>query len=436
MDLLIAAIKRYPTAHTLRTAVHELPSELDKTYDEYMQRILQSDSAELARDVLCWVLFSRQHVGMEVIQEAISLQRHRNRIDDLIDRRDLLGYCIGLVTEKGSSRETVAFVHADMERYFRDVTTSDKIEAWFPNGQQRIALSCLRCLLLDTEAQADSPLWSYAAKYWGHHIEDKYAELKPLISEYLSQSDKVSSAMRHSMQQPELVLRAEVFKFGQTGFANLCQYPIPSTCYGGHTAAFFGIQEHFCTAEQRDIGCKDSNGWTAIWWAILGGQDAMVKLLLKKGAETNAKSYRNIPLAIWMLGVRDGVTRTITVRDTTVTEQLIMGGVYLWPADTISCFDAMQNFGPRTLRIATQESTFEVIRTLAGDELNARDVGGNSVLMTAARLWQYDVVRQLIDQGADISEERYWGNGLHPGVKRLAYKLGGRKTERRRTRTS
>lgn len=402
MDLLITAIKRYPTVRTLKTAVHRLPPELHKTYDEYIHRILQSDSVEHASDVLSWVLFARQHVGIEVIQEAISLQ-HCNRIDDVIDRRDLLGYCIGLIMEKSSSRETVAFVHPDMERYFRDATTSDKIKAWFPNGQQRIAVSCLRCLLLDAEARASSPLWSYAAKYWGHHLEDKYTELKPLISEYLSQSDKVSSAMRHSMQHPELVLRAEIFMFGQTGFDYLCQHPIPLTCYGCHAAAFFGIGEYFLTAEQREIGCVDSNGWTPIWWAILGGQDAMVKLLLNKGAEPNMKSYRDIPLVIWMLGVEDEVTRAITFGDMTVEGQATMGNVYLWPAGSISCFDAMQNFGPRPLRIASQESAFEVIRALAGDGLNARGIDGDSVLMTAARLWQYDVVRQLVDQGADIS---------------------------------
>lgn len=392
MNLVIAAIKHYPTANTLWTTLHGLPSDLHKTYDKYIERILQSDPAGHARDVLSWVLFARQHVGIEVIKEAISLQQC-GRIDDLIDRRNLLRYCFELIMEKGSSRGTVAFVHPDMERYFRDAATSDKIKAWFPDGQQRIASSCLRCLLLETESQANSPLWSYAAKYWGHHIKDNYAELKPLISKYLSRSDKVSSAIRHSMQHLGLVLRAEIFTFGQTGFDYLCQHPIPLICHGYHAAAFFGICEHFWTAEQREIGCLDSNGWTPLWWAILGGQDAMVKLLLEKGAVTNHKSFKNMPLVIWMLGIEDEV-------NTAIHERTTMGN--LWPADT-TCFDALQNFGPRTLRIATKKSASDVIKTLVGDELNICGPDGNSVLMTASRLWQYDAVRQLIDQGANLS---------------------------------
>ncbi|KAK1252102.1 hypothetical protein MKX08_003289 [Trichoderma sp. CBMAI-0020] len=348
MNLLIAAIEDYPTAHTLKAALHQLPSELKKTYDEYMQRILQSDSVKFASDVLSWVLFARQHVGIKVIQEAISLQ-HCGRIDYLIDHHDLLGYCISFIMEKGSSGET------------------------------------------------------------GHHTEDKHAELEPLISEYMSESDKVSSAMQRSMQYLGSVLRADIFKFDQARFEDLCQHPIPSTCSEYHAAAFFGIREHFWVVKQREIDCTDSNGWTPIWWAILGGQDAMVKLLLEKGAKAKGTSNKNIPLVIWMLGVQDGLTRSITVNDMTVKGRAEMGNVYLWPAGTISCFDAMQNFGPRTLRIATKESAFEVIRTLASDELNVRGADGNSVLMTAARLWQYDVVRQLIDQGADTSLRNNFG---------------------------
>ncbi|KAL7956845.1 hypothetical protein V8C34DRAFT_325866 [Trichoderma compactum] len=406
MDLAIAETKRYPTLDSLKAAIDNLPTELNTMYDEYIQRILQSDSAEHAKDVLAWVLFAREPIRLKVIQEAISLQKHCDRIDDLIPPGYLLGYCIGLLAEKGPSRESVSFVHPDMERYFRHPKTSDKIKGWLPNGNQRIAISCLRCLLLldGTEAQAESPLWSYAAKYWGHHIQDQYndMELQPLILEYLSQTDEVTCAMQYSMQQPGLTLRPELSEFGQVNFDYLCQHPIPSTCHGWHVAAFFGIQQHFCTAKQDAIGCKDSNGWTPLWWAILGGQDAMVELLLNKGAETNTKSLRNIPLAVWMLGVDDEIHSDFTIKNVILEGQLKSGNVYVWQNE-ISCFNAMQRLGPRTLRIATQKSTSEVLKRLDSRGLNARDANGNSVLLTAAKLWQCDVVQQLIDRGADRS---------------------------------
>ncbi|OBT67656.1 hypothetical protein VE03_03418 [Pseudogymnoascus sp. 23342-1-I1] len=412
VDLLIDAIKRYPTKNTVKTTVDELSSKLDKVYDEYMRRILQGDSAEHASDVLAWVLFARQPVPMKVIQEAISLQRNRNQIDDLIDGCDLLGYCIGLVVEKVPSGATVTFVHPDTERYFRDPATSEKIRTWLPDGPRRIADSCLRCLLLeDTKGPADSPLWSYAAEYWGHHIQDKYAELEPLISEYLSQSDKISLAMRHSMRQPRLMRIEEVSRLSSQSrprwdieFSYLCRHPVPSTCHGWHAAAFFGISQHFHAAGQGDIGCRDSNGWTPIWWAILGRQDTTVKLLLKMGAETSTKSYANVPLATWMLGVEKRVVRTYYIDNMIVGKRsrVIIGDMIQLPAE-VSYFDLMEILGYRTWQIATEESALEVIKTLHSDGLNARDDSGNTVLMTAAMLWQCNVVHQLKDQGADMS---------------------------------
>lgn len=399
MDLLIAEVKRYPSVNTLRKALHKMPSELDKTYDKYMDRILRSDSAAHAKDVLSWVLLAREQVEIQVLQEAISLQWSPGQIDDVLDPSDLLGYCIGLITEKASSKnlKIVAFVHSDMERYFR---RPDKIKEWFPDSQLRIADSCLRCLLLDLDDLTNSPLWSYATRYWGHHIEDKYAELEPMISTYLSQTEKVSFDMQHSMQEPGLSME----KFGKVPFKILCQHPVPSKCHGCHAAAFFGIWEYTCAAEQGGIDCKDSNGWTPIWWAILGGHDVLVKQLLNKGAETNMKSSKNIPLVIWMLGIGQWRTRGFQMINCTFGSNctVISGGRYFWSKD-ISYLDTMRKLGPKTWPIASPKSTFQVIKTLAGDVLNSTDDDGNSVLMTAAMLWQFDVVHQLIDQGADIS---------------------------------
>jgi len=203
MDLLLDEIKRYRSADTIESVIGNLPSALQSAYDEYIQRILASDSAKHASDVLAWVLFAKEPVQMKVVQEAISLDSRHKRINALIEGSDLLEYCIGLLVEgtTGPSRGKLAFVHPDTERHFCSADISAKIQDWFPNGQQQFASSCLRCLLFlkDGEAQAESPLWHYAAQFWAYHVQDEYAKLEPLISEYLSQSGEVSAAMRHSM---------------------------------------------------------------------------------------------------------------------------------------------------------------------------------------------------------------------------------------------
>ncbi len=117
--------------------------------------------------------------------EAIALQNNChdvNDVNDLILGTNLLDWCNGLLTENVATG-VVTFLHTDIERYFRDTKTSPKIQEWFPDGQQRIVETCLKCLLLDDpDFEETSPLWRYAARHWGHHVEDKYIELEPLIT--------------------------------------------------------------------------------------------------------------------------------------------------------------------------------------------------------------------------------------------------------------
>ncbi len=54
-----------------------------------------------------------------------------------------------------------------------------------------------------------------------------------------------------------------------------------------------------------DISCRDSNGWTPLWWAVLGRKDDTVELLLGRGAEVDMESKAHISLATWMLGVEE-----------------------------------------------------------------------------------------------------------------------------------
>ncbi|KAH7304481.1 hypothetical protein B0I35DRAFT_445334 [Stachybotrys elegans] len=42
-----------------------------------------------------------------------------------------------------------------------------------------------------------------------------------------------------------------------------------------------------------DVNAKDKNGWTPLWWATRGGDEAMVKLLFATGkVDVDAKDTR------------------------------------------------------------------------------------------------------------------------------------------------
>ncbi|KAM0264975.1 hypothetical protein ACHAQJ_000491 [Trichoderma viride] len=411
MDLLVDAANRYSTEAAVRNNTKSLHSNSHLTYDENIKRILESDSANLAKKVLAWVFFARRPVNIRVIQEAISLQKSQSQIANMLKSVDLLGSCFGLVVEGVSTGGAVAFMHPDMERYFCEPTTIQKIRDWLPDGPRHVASSCLQALVLDKDAQSKSQLWYYAAEHWSHHIRDSYIEFEPEISKFLSQPDKVTSAMRYLLQQPLQVVAAQIpelpscFSRQETmAFNDLCGHPAPSKCNGWHAAAYFGLLQRFNTASRDDIRSVDGNGWTPLWWAILGKQNKVVELLLQNGAETAIKSQRGVPLVVWMLGkgwkrITSHVIKNLEVEK---GDPLTIGTLTQLPAE-ITYFDLMQALGYYAIEIATPESISMVIKTLSTDQLNILDPEGNTILMTAAKFWQWNIVHHLLGRGANKS---------------------------------
>ncbi|KAF3768749.1 ankyrin [Cryphonectria parasitica EP155] len=411
MDLLIDTVKNYPTENTIRQTIKEidkLPSGLQNTYDEYTARILRGQSAEHAKDVLAWVIYAKRPCPIRIIQEAISLQRHGNRIDDRIDANDLLKNCIGLLAEEVSSDKAVKFVHPDMERYFRSPDNNIKIQECLPQGEERIAISCLRCLLLDKSLELeDSILWPYAADHWAFHVQNSHMEHHYLTQDFLSQSEKVSAAMMHIISQPSIIPQFEYDPtLNKAEFATICQHKIRSICLGWHAAAFFGLLGYLQNATPEDIESRDENGWTPLWWAILGRHDAVVKFLLQRGANVDVRSCtQDMPLVIWMFRVQRVFMRDRTIENIIFIDRgslIYHGNVHTLPLE-LSFPNLMRNLWWKTWWITNEATALNLINKIPREELNATDQDGNTVLMTVASFWDWKAVSRLLDRGADVS---------------------------------
>lgn len=403
MSLLIQVLKKNPTAQSLINALQMLPSSLEAVYDEYLERILASDSSDTAREILTWILFAKQPVGMKLVGDAISLLQHNALGNDYCISEDmLLGFGFGLV-EQHPETQTLAFMHISAQEYFQ----RPDVWARICDGQASMAKSCLRCLLLTP--RADSPLWSYAAKYWGHHVEeDSYCELQGLILNYLRQSSKVTSAMRHMAEESPPMPNSNYVRLSMShspnDFYSLYQHEPPTTSYGSHAAAFFGLWQYFTASTHGDAECRDSNHWTPLWWAVLGRQDKTVKLLLDNGANASAKSINDIPLTIWMLDLPNKKT-LLSKSLAKIPDPLNPGGVFhsTYQLPSVISFEISQPLGQRALSPATETSMLAIVDSIHGDALNVRDNDGNTILMIAAKLWLWHVVRRLVNHGADVA---------------------------------
>ena len=89
------------TRKALLCALESLPAELDKTYDEALQRIRgqKEEFVSLAEDVLLWVVFAVEPLTIVELQHAIAPASLGGKIDigdeDLTDPETLLDVCGG-----------------------------------------------------------------------------------------------------------------------------------------------------------------------------------------------------------------------------------------------------------------------------------------------------------------------------------------------------
>ncbi|KAF3181117.1 hypothetical protein TWF788_006618 [Orbilia oligospora] len=174
-------------------------SPYDGTYQTILNRICGKDPEDIKKDekvsvgsarkafqVLSWITRSSRHLTKEELQHAIAVEPGTNEIDkDNITNNidDIISLCRGLVTYEEESN-TVRLAHYTVQEYFERTWRS-----WFPHADSDIAKTCILYLSYDNfkagqsqteqefqERLESNSLYSYAAKNWGKHTRDSWAE--------------------------------------------------------------------------------------------------------------------------------------------------------------------------------------------------------------------------------------------------------------------
>jgi ankyrin repeat protein len=119
-------------------------------------------------------------------------------------------------------------------------------------------------------------------------------------------------------------------------------------------------------------------GQTALLWAAAQNQPAMIRLLVAKGADVNARSV-----------VRDWGRRM------TAEER---------PKD-------LNRGGMSALMFAARDGSIEAVRALleVGADIDFMDPDGSTPLLVALMNGHWDVAKLLIDSGADVNKWDWWG---------------------------
>ena len=262
----------------------------DEAYKDAMERIEgQAGAKELAKQVLSWITCARRPLTTIELQHALAVEIGESKLDEdnVPQIEDMVSVCAGLVTVDGESG-IIRLVHYTTQEYFQRTQ-----KHWFPNIETDITILCVTYLSFSVfesgfcqthefeERLWSHPLYDYAAHHWGHHAREA-SILIPDIIGFLERKAQVEASSQALMAVKQW-----------SGDSNYSQSG-PKQMTGLHLAAYFGVNEAANTllTHGQSADLKDSDGRTPLSWAAENGHEAVVKLLLEKGAELESKDRR------------------------------------------------------------------------------------------------------------------------------------------------
>ncbi|KAM0424179.1 hypothetical protein ACHAPT_010548 [Fusarium lateritium] len=251
------------------------------------------DQAELAKDVLQWIVCARVPLSVSELQHALAVEIGQEYLDleNLPDADDMVTACGGLVTID-QNRSIIRLVHFTTQEYFERTRNT-----WFPTAEDHMGGVCLtylslqpfRSRLCESEGELRLRLWEwpfhrYTSIYWVEHARRAslskilaFFELEGAFQSSLVHLSKPRYFSQRSVHEPWNLYST---KPGNLGGQHVTQL---------HIAAWFGLGPVVHKLALREtVDEMTAWGWTPLAFATDGGHDAVIRLLLiEHGADAN-----------------------------------------------------------------------------------------------------------------------------------------------------
>ncbi|KAK8227641.1 hypothetical protein HDK90DRAFT_514141 [Phyllosticta capitalensis] len=207
--LNLDSLSRKITRRDVRSSLSSLPKTLDATYEQALVRIRTQaqEDVELAETVIFWILCARRPLRVPELQHMYAVhclaQDNDNKPiylheDDLPPGDIITGVCGGLIVVD-DALSTVRLVHYTTQEYLLR-THHERVH------ESRLELTRVSLEYLQLSNFSDAPGWSlevfpfldYAAEYWGSEIDAAGTEtLWEDIDSFLS--NEVASSVAHQV---------------------------------------------------------------------------------------------------------------------------------------------------------------------------------------------------------------------------------------------
>ncbi|KAJ7722542.1 hypothetical protein B0H14DRAFT_3170152 [Mycena olivaceomarginata] len=114
------------TVKAVRDALNRMPKDLDRTYDEAMERIdrQNEDDRHLAHSVLTWVAYAVHPLLVNELREALAIEPGAESVDpdNLLDTAIIISVCAGLVIVD-EAMSVVRLIHYTTQEYISFLVT-------------------------------------------------------------------------------------------------------------------------------------------------------------------------------------------------------------------------------------------------------------------------------------------------------------------------
>ncbi|CAG7988463.1 unnamed protein product [Penicillium salamii] len=372
------------TRKAVRLALLALPTTLDDTYAEALQRIYDqpSDTVDLAETVLLWVVCAHQPLTVAQLQHMHAMRELSEDMtfddDDLPDGEILTGACGGLVSVDGES-QTIQLIHYTAQNYFERSFAQKLMAARLSLTQISLAylgLSNFESGFCTSDADMlqrlrEYPFLEYAAKHWGSDMN--FLDMDQLFS-------KVDRVFSNSTITE---MTSQAWSISTSRYSNWSQ-EFPRNCPALVLASTFEVPVLLenLVASGHQVEGKGTDEETALIRAAKFGHTGNVRLL-QKGGEVNSKDYMH----------ETALQKAARMGHESVVRLLLDGG-----ADVNT--KASNSWSP--LMSAVSSGSVGIVRMLveAGAELTTETDWGSSALSMAIQSGQEDIAVFLADQGA------------------------------------
>jgi len=440
--------------------IKDLPRDLNGVYEKLLS---QTSDVEMARKVLHIIVASFRPVTLKEINIALAIRSDDSTIADVKARLDpsidyaIRKICGPIIRVSGTK---ITLVHSTAKSFLvrGPLHPGSPDNSWkhslFPvDSHTLLADICTNYLLLE-EIMNDCILDTISPKDVEGDIiptEDPYDEerIKQIVDNYVNRYEFLhysckywTEHYRRSKRSSLLSFRAEILcqPYGLSSYYTWFYVYTNFSPMWEHryielsklmVASYFGLEDF--AAKQINLGAwideRDEDHWTALIYAAWSGCEAIVKMLLEKDAEVNARGQQHTAVlredcTALMAAAANGHAEIVQLlidhgAETKFDDELALSTAAAKGHEKVvatllanGCDIEERNYyGQVPLHHACLNGRGEVFKLLVshGASIFAKDVNGRSALDMAAESGSAEIVKWLLARGADVNGTDYYG---------------------------